>query len=102
MGVTTPSLDEPGHKKIPEMNELETDKIPLKIWAHNFEKQKKLEQTEIRNPCEKISSSGDWNSYNIGQKWRCGTPCRDELRHKKDSGNERIRNRQNYPENLSS
>ena len=26
--------------RTPEMNELETDKFPLKIWAHNFEKQK--------------------------------------------------------------
>ena len=30
----------PDTKKTPEMNELETDKIALKIWAHNFEKQK--------------------------------------------------------------
>ena len=27
-------------QKTPEMNELESDKIPLKIWASNFEKQK--------------------------------------------------------------
>ena len=27
-------------KKTPEMNELEPDKNSLKIWAHNFEKQK--------------------------------------------------------------
>mgnify|MGYP004077058745 CR=1 FL=1 len=28
------------HKKTSEMNELETDKIPFQIWAHDFEKQK--------------------------------------------------------------
>ena len=28
------------HKKTPEMNELEMDNKILKIWAHNFEKQK--------------------------------------------------------------
>ena len=27
-------------QKTPEMNELESNKIPLKIWASNFEKQK--------------------------------------------------------------
>ena len=27
-------------QKTPEMNELETNNIFLKIWAHNFEKQK--------------------------------------------------------------
>ena len=26
----------------PEMSELESDKNPFKIWAHNFEKQKKV------------------------------------------------------------
>ena len=31
-------------QKTPEMNELEPDKISLKIWASNFKKQKKLEQ----------------------------------------------------------
>ena len=40
VGVGTPSPDEPEHKKSPEMNELEPDKQSLKIWAHNFEKQK--------------------------------------------------------------
>ena len=40
VGVGTPSPDEPEHKKSPEMNELEPDKHSLKIWAHNFEKQK--------------------------------------------------------------
>ena len=30
----------PKSQKTPEMNELEPDKIPLKIWASNFEKQK--------------------------------------------------------------
>ena len=30
----------PKSQKTPEMNELETDKTFLKIWAHNFEKQK--------------------------------------------------------------
>ena len=30
----------PDTQKKPEMNELETDKIALKIGAHNFEKQK--------------------------------------------------------------
>ena len=30
----------PELQKTPEMNELETDKFSLKIWAHNFEKQK--------------------------------------------------------------
>ena len=38
--VDTPSWDESGQKNTPEMNELETDKIAMKIWAHNFEKQK--------------------------------------------------------------
>ena len=36
----TPSSDEPEHKKTPEMNELEYYLNSLKIWAHNFEKQK--------------------------------------------------------------
>ena len=27
-------------QKTPEMNELEADNFPLKIWAHNFAKQK--------------------------------------------------------------
>ena len=40
VGVGTPSSDEPGHKKTPEINELELDNNSLKIWAHNFEKQK--------------------------------------------------------------
>ena len=30
----------PKSQKTPEMNELEPDKIPLRIWAPNFEKQK--------------------------------------------------------------
>ena len=30
----------PDTTKTPEMNELESDKFPLKIWAHNFEKHK--------------------------------------------------------------
>ena len=35
-----PPWDEISQQKTPEMNELETDKIFLKISAHNFEKQK--------------------------------------------------------------
>ena len=31
----------PKPQKTPEMNELEPDKIPLKIWVSNFEKQKR-------------------------------------------------------------
>ena len=34
--------------RTPEMNELETDKFPLKIWAHNFEKQTSYENFESR------------------------------------------------------
>ena len=34
------SWDELGHKKTPEMSELEADKYVVKILAHNFEKQK--------------------------------------------------------------
>ena len=30
----------PENKKTPEMNELETDKIPLQTWASNSQKQK--------------------------------------------------------------
>ena len=33
--------DEIWRQKTPEMNELETDTISLKISAHNFEKQKR-------------------------------------------------------------
>ena len=33
MAVDTSSWDEPGHKKTPEMSELEPDKISLKIWV---------------------------------------------------------------------
>ena len=40
MGVCTASRDEPGHQKTPEMSELEADKHAVKMWAHNFEKQK--------------------------------------------------------------
>ena len=38
--VCIPSWDELGHQKTPEMSELEADKYSVKIWAHNFEKQK--------------------------------------------------------------
>ena len=35
-----PSSEAKFEEKTPEMNELETDTSPLKISAHNFEKQK--------------------------------------------------------------
>ena len=38
--LCTASWDELGHQKTPEMSELEADKYAVKIWAHNFAKQK--------------------------------------------------------------
>ena len=40
VGVVTPPGMGLNIKNTPEMNELEPDKNVLKIWAHNFEKQK--------------------------------------------------------------
>ena len=40
VGVGTTSWDELGYQKTPEMSELEANKYAVKIWAHNFEKQK--------------------------------------------------------------
>ena len=38
--VGTLSWDKSGYKKTPEINELESAIKLLKIWAHDFEKQK--------------------------------------------------------------
>ena len=67
VGVGTPSSDGPGHKKTPEMNELEPGYNSLKIWAHNFEKQKSWSKN-------KKCLQNDWYfSKNQPPNWKCYT-----------------------------
>ena len=65
MGVCTASWDELGHQKTPEMSELEADKHAVKIWAHNFEKHKKLEQEEVGR------AKADFFSWKNEKLWVC-------------------------------
>ena len=56
----------PELQKTPEMNELETDKIFLKIWAHNFEKQKSYRSLKSRVFfCKKKNVSGGGNDSDL-------------------------------------
>ncbi len=98
------SWDEPGHRKTPEMSELESDSNSLKSWAHNFEKLKNRAKSGFLkiNIFSDIvyDPTSDWIIPNYSQMV-VGTPAPGMSPSAKDTGNERIRKRQTNPEILS-
>ena len=65
--VPPPPPDEPGHRGSPEMNELESDKQILKIWAYNFEKQK-IEHYKVRQGFRQRCTAGMNLSFNLCER----------------------------------
>ena len=92
------------NQKTPEMNELETDKVPLKICAYKFEKQKSLSILKSKKKVVSFFCTTYFDMiifFYYRSEVVVGIPPQMSL-GTKDPENERIGIRQISPENMSS